>query len=84
METQKLAITIPSDLLARIDATSNREKISRSRLISRMLAEKLSEQQARFLKQAYDEVFSDPQVQREQIETASVFAALGNKAGQQW
>jgi metal-responsive CopG/Arc/MetJ family transcriptional regulator len=84
MQTQKVAITIPSDLLALIDATSNREKISRSRLISRLLAEKVAEQQARFLKQAYDGVFADPQIQREQIETAAAFEALGNEAGQQW
>ena len=84
MERQKIAITIPADLLAAIDAASSRRKVSRSRFISLLLLEKMEEERARDLRQAYDTVFSDPQIQKEQIETAAFFEALGDEGGQQW
>ena len=84
METQKVAITIPADLLSMIDAASSRQKISRSRFISRLLSEKMAAEQARELQQAYDEVFADPQVQKEQLETAALYEKTGDERGQQW
>ena len=84
MNAQKIAITIPADLLKIIDASSRRQKVSRSRLISRMLAEKIKEQQALALKQAYDEVFADAEIRREQLETAADFDSVGGVKGQRW
>ena len=44
----------------------------------------MEEERARDLRQAYDTVFSDPQIQKEQIETAAFFEALGDEGGQHW
>jgi len=43
MNTQKVAITIPIDILAKIDAISGKLVLSRSKYISTLLREKLSE-----------------------------------------
>lgn len=60
-------MTIPGDLLREIDEMSRRRGISRSRLISELLREKLVEVQNRSLRSAYDQVFSDEAICREQV-----------------
>jgi len=67
VNTRKVAITIPEDLLREIDELSNQKGISRSRLISELLREKLIEEQNHTLRSAYDEVFSDEAICQEQI-----------------
>jgi metal-responsive CopG/Arc/MetJ family transcriptional regulator len=67
VNTKKVAMTIPGDLLREIDEMSRRRGISRSRLISELLREKLVEVQNRSLRSAYDQVFSDEAICREQI-----------------
>ena len=70
MNTQKIAITVPTDLLAIIDKTTEQHRMSRSKLISLMLREKLSEERNRQLKVEYDRVFSDSAICDEQSKTA--------------
>jgi metal-responsive CopG/Arc/MetJ family transcriptional regulator len=64
--TKKVAMTIPGDLLATIDEMSSQQGVSRSRLISRLLREKLVEEQNRNLRSAYDQLFSDKTICLEQ------------------
>jgi len=84
MNTQKVAITIPSDLVVMIDAISRQRKVSRSRFISTVLLEKLIEERNRHLKDVYDSVFSDKAIIKEQLETARWLEGSGNKVGQEW
>ena len=84
MNTQKVAITIPSDLVVMIDAISRQRKVSRSRFISTVLREKLIEERNRHLKDVYDSVFSDKAIIKEQLETAKWLEGSGNKVGQEW
>jgi metal-responsive CopG/Arc/MetJ family transcriptional regulator len=84
MNTQKIAITIPSDLLDIIDKTSEQRSISRSKFISLLLREKLLEERNRQLKDQYDRVFSDSAVCDEQIKTAGWFDGAGSREGQEW
>ena len=67
VNTKKVAMTIPEDLLGEIDEMSRHRGISRSRLISELLREKLVEVQNLSLRSAYDQVFSDEAICREQI-----------------
>ncbi len=67
MNTRKVAMTIPEDLLGEIDEMSRQRGISRSRLISELLREKLVEEQNRSLRSAYDDIFSDEAIRREQV-----------------
>ncbi len=84
MNTQKVAITIPKDLLAVIDTVSKQQGLSRSKFISFALKEKLSERKANEIKEAYDNVFSDNSICKEQLETAKWFQIAENKEGQEW
>ena len=84
MNTQKVAITIPINLLNVIDAISKRRGLSRSKFISILLEEKISEERDRSIKEAYDLIFSDESVCNEQLQTAGWFEGSGNTEGQEW
>ena len=84
MNTQKVAITIPSDIVAMIDDMSRQRKVSRSKLISMILRERLMNERDRHLKDSYDRVFSDKAIIKEQLETARWLEGSGNKLGQEW
>ena len=84
MNTQKVAITIPTDLLATIDDISKQKGISRSRYISNILREKVLDEKEKQIRASYDRIFSDELVLREQLETASWLEGTGSKEGQEW
>ena len=84
MNTQKVAITIPTDLLTTIDDISKQKGISRSRYISNLLREKVLDEKERQIKASYNRVFSDKLILREQLETASWLEGTGSKEGQEW
>ncbi|MEE4356061.1 MAG: hypothetical protein V2I97_06290 [Desulfococcaceae bacterium] len=84
MNSQKIAITIPADLVVWIDNISKQSGMSRSGFITKVLFEKISEQKKQELKDAYNSVFSDESVCREQLETAAWLENCGNDEGQEW
>ena len=84
MNTQKVAITMPSDLVVMIDIMSRQQKLSRSKFISLALRDKLMEERDHNLRDSYDSVFSDKDISKEQLETAKWFEGSENKVGQEW
>lgn len=84
MNTQKIAITVPSDLLDIIDKTTQQRSISRSKFISMMLREKLLEERNSQLKNQYNKVFSDSAICNEQLSTAMWLDGAGSREGQEW
>lgn len=84
MNTQKVAITIPKNLIVFIDKVSKERGLTRSRYITTVLREKIMEEKKRLLKDAYDKVFSDETIQKEQLETAKWLEGTGNEGGQEW
>jgi metal-responsive CopG/Arc/MetJ family transcriptional regulator len=84
MNTQKVAITMPIDLLRTIDDISKRKGISRSRYISIILKEKMLDEKERQIKASYNRVFSDDLILKEQLEAASWLEGTGSKEGQEW
>ena len=84
MNTQKVAITIPADLVSMIDDISRHLGVSRSKYISTVLREKVLDEKERQLKEAYDHVFSDETICKEQLDMALWFEGAGSKAGQEW
>ncbi len=84
MNTQKVAITIPKKLVAIVDAISKQQGISRSKYISTVLLEKIQQERDRNLKEAYDRVFSDESIRKEQLDTVKWFEALENNEGMEW
>ena len=84
MNTQKVAITVPIDLLSIIDDISKQKGMSRSRFISTILREKVVQEKEKRIKTEYNRVFSDELILKEQIETASWLEGTGSKEGQEW
>jgi metal-responsive CopG/Arc/MetJ family transcriptional regulator len=84
MRTEKVAITIPSDLVAVIDDIRSRRGVSRSKFISILLRQTISDEQAREIRDAYDRVFSEESVAKEQLDTTAWFEGSGRQEGQEW
>ncbi len=84
MNTQKVAITIPKSLVLMIDEISKQEGVSRSRYISTVLEEKILKEKDRQVKDAYDRVFSNSAIKKEQLETSEWLRGIENKEGQEW
>jgi len=84
MNTQKVAITVPKDLIVMVDKISRLKGISRSKFISELLREKVRNEEERQLREAYNRVFSDDLIQKEQLDTAEWFEGSGNNEGQGW
>jgi metal-responsive CopG/Arc/MetJ family transcriptional regulator len=84
MHTQKVAITIPKELVTMIDNISKKRGLSRSKLISIMLREKLMAERDQFIKDAYDNAFSDELIRKEQRNCVAWFDGVGSDEGQEW
>lgn len=84
MNTIKVAVTIPQDLVEEIDAMSKEKGISRSRFITEVIREKILDDRNLKIKKTYDRVFSDDEIREEQLETARWFQGLENTEGQEW
>ncbi|MGB5617483.1 MAG: ribbon-helix-helix domain-containing protein [Desulfobacterales bacterium] len=84
MRTEKIAITIPSDLVSMIDDIRSKRGVSRSKFITLLLREKIMDERAREIREAYDRVFSDESVVQEQLlDTAAWFEGSGKDEGQE-
>ena len=84
MNTQKIAITMPADLVAIIDDIRKQKGMSRSRFISSLIHEKVLNEKEKQVKEAYDRVFTDDSIKKEQLQTALWFDGAGSKEGQEW
>ncbi len=84
MNTQKVAITVPKDLITIVDEISRQKGISRSKLISIVLRESIMNERDRQVKDAYNRVFSDNSIRKEQLDTAEWYEGTGNNKGQGW
>jgi metal-responsive CopG/Arc/MetJ family transcriptional regulator len=84
MNTQKVAITIPTDLVIMIDNISKQIGLSRSKYISTVLREKVLSDKEQQIKDSYNRVFSDESIKKEQLQTARWFDGTGNQGGQEW
>jgi metal-responsive CopG/Arc/MetJ family transcriptional regulator len=84
MTTQKVAISMPEDLIKDIDLISKNRGLSRSRYIASTLCAKVAHEKKEFLKQAYDRVFSDEKMQKQQRDTTKWFEGAGSEEGQEW
>jgi len=84
MHTQKVAITIPKELVTMIDDISRKKGLSRSKFISTVLREKVVSERNRHVRDAYDRIFSDESIRKEHLNCARWFEGLGTEEGQEW
>ncbi len=84
MHTQKIAITMPKDLVATINEISKQKGLSRSKFISMILKEKIIAEKKKQVRAAYDSVFSDKSIQQEQLNWTRWFEEASSEEGQEW
>lgn len=84
MNTQKIAITMPKDLVAIINEISSQKGLSRSKFISLVLKEKINSEKEQQIRDAYDHIFSDQAILKEQADFTQWFERAGTEEGQEW
>ncbi len=84
LNTQKVAITIPKNLVKIIDDISKMNGVSRSKFISTVLYERVLDEKKKNVKKVYDKIFSDSAICKEQLETALWFGTADANEGQEW
>lgn len=84
MHTQKIAITIPRNIVAVIDEISRLKGMSRSGFISAVLKEKIMTEKEKQVRNEYDRIFSDESIREEQLEWTRWFEQTGSGEGQEW
>jgi metal-responsive CopG/Arc/MetJ family transcriptional regulator len=84
MNTKKVAITVPKDLIIIVDEISRLKGVSRSNYISMVLRDKVRDEKKQKLKDAYNRVFSDDSIRKEQLDTCKWFEQSGKNKGQEW
>ena len=84
MNTKKVAITVPKDLIIIVDEISRLKGISRSNYISMVLRDKVRGEKEQKLRDAYNRVFSDDSIRKEQLDTCEWFEQSGDNEAQGW
>nr|WP_319577417.1 hypothetical protein [uncultured Desulfobacter sp.] len=84
MGTQKIAITMPKDLVTTINEISKQKGLSRSKFISAVLKEKIISEKKKQIRDAYDRIFSDESIQKEQLNWTRWFEEADAEEGQEW
>lgn len=70
MAVKKIAISVPEDVLAQVDAAAGERGENRSRFITQMLRLVAQARNDREISRRVDAVFADPEVARAQVKTA--------------
>ncbi|MFA6010857.1 MAG: hypothetical protein WC799_12805 [Desulfobacteraceae bacterium] len=73
MDTVRVTITIAKDLVTTIDQLSRQAQLSRSKYITNVLREKISQENEIMIKGKYNQVFSDDRIRKEQLDMLKWF-----------
>jgi len=84
MGYSKLSVTIPDQTYREIKELASNKKIKLSHLVAEVLAEKARELKGEALVQRINEVFSDPEVEKEQALMAETIAETTDVAEMPW
>lgn len=84
MPVTKFAISVPEDVMRRVDRAAARRGITRSRFISTILALAADTQRDAEIRERVDALFADPEIAREQSRAARRFARARTDAGWEW
>lgn len=84
MAVHKFAISIPEDVMKRIDRAAARRGVTRSRFISSVLAVAAAAHRDAEIAERVNRLFSDPEIREEQARTARDFGRSRTGAGWEW
>jgi len=78
MVAKKLAISLPEEVLERVDAAAARRGMSRSGFIASVLRRVAAAHSDAEVSKRVDELFADPSIAVEQRETAAAYRSAGS------
>ena len=84
MAARKFAISVPEEVMHQVDQAARRHGVTRSRFIGSVLARVARARSDAEVSRAIDEIFSDPEITREQAETAHAFGRIVPGPAAKW
>jgi len=84
MATRKLAISVPEDVVHDVDAAAKKRGMTRSGFITDILRRIARARSDAEISRRVNEVFADPEVAKEQAETARKFDRNATERGTEW
>jgi hypothetical protein len=84
MAVKKIAISVPEDVVAAVDRAAEERGLTRSRFISDVLRQVAGVRTDAELSRKINEVFADPEIAREQRDTAERTLRARPDCGDEW
>lgn len=84
MAVKKFSISIPEDVMERVDRAAARRGETRSGFIAAVLRRVADAQRDAEIARRVNELFADPALAAEQRETAAAFVSAGSPSGTEW
>ena len=84
MAARKFAISVPEQVMGEVDEAAAERGWTRSRFISHVLRIAARAQSDAAITRKVNALFADPELAREQRETAEAFAKVRTSAGTKW
>ena len=84
MPTRKLAISVPEEVLDEVDGAAKQRGMTRSGFITYVLRRLARARTDAEISRRVNELFSDPEVAREQAATAKEYRRLAPLRGAEW
>lgn len=84
MAARKFAISVPENVMRQVDRAARRRGMTRSGFIAEVLARVARARTDFEISRRVDAFFADPEIAREQVETARAFRRAAATAGTEW
>lgn len=84
MAARKIAISVPDQVLREVDRAARARGMTRSGFISQALARIARARRDAEITRRIDELLADPEIAREQVDTARAFQRARSSAGNEW
>lgn len=84
MAARKIAISVPEEVIHQVDHAARRHGMTRSAFIAHVLGRVARARTDAEISRRVNELFSDPEIAREQVETAKAFRRVAPTHGAEW
>ncbi len=84
MAARKLAISVPEEVIRKVDQAAKRRGMTRSGFITDVLSHVARARTDAEIARRVNDLFSDPEIVRDQVETAKQFRRIAPRRGAEW
>jgi hypothetical protein len=84
MAARKLAISVPEEVIRKVDQAAKRRGMTRSGFITDVLSHVARARTDAEIARRVNDLFSDPEIAGEQVETAKQFRRIAPRRGAEW